>query len=511
MRVVESIPPASERAAAFSSSMGPTLALASCRVAALLATRRSAQAVVDTSNVLGALLLSASSSSSPSAHVGLPAAVCSVLIVHADALAVTGSTAGASAGSSPQVGTAWREAVSLLHGVQRFASRGRNGPVLAASSSSSSSSAFSSWTGVDGAQDLALSASSSVPIGERALAYLHALEGSPDALLGRSARDRLLVHAALRCAETLAAMGYAVAARNAVTEALEALDADSGAGAGAGAGAEEAAAAEEGALPFPAALAAAPTWLFRGLLLLAQARFLRVMGKDADAAATLQLLEALPGWAEAASALAGPQQQQAPAAVPPTPLRAFAAAQLAAFRGLALVQASRLPEAVPVLEFGVRCLGRVLVTGAGGTLGAANAERVAALVSGPNPNLEAAAGFACASTAGVEDPLETLGEVLLALADAIRRGPPAGAMPPSTVALDLLHSSVRALPWLLGRPDAAFPAALAAQLEGGRDAVMASLSKRVLHGTAVRFGLLADPAAFRVAAPAATGSTGGGQ
>jgi hypothetical protein len=314
-----------------------------------------------------------------------------------------------------------------------------------------------------------------------------------------AARTRLLVSCSIKCGEALAGVGYGVAARNTFAEALEGFDAPAVSGGGGG-GAEAAA----GGAAFSATLVRSPAWLHRGLLLCAQAQLLRATGKEGEAVATMQALEGLEGWGVAAAAGGAAGGAAALASLPP--LHAYALSQSCTLRGSSLLQAGRLPDALPLLEQALHACCRVAQAQGMEAVGKAVAAGAAAAAAGGGGGGGVRWGdLALASNLvapqAFPEPVDVTVEAAVGLTEVIRRGPPAGAQPPSAISMDLLYAVIRAAPGVLGRPGGVLPAAVTTILDGARDAITASATKRVLHAAALRYGMgHVDPVAFRIGA-----------
>lgn len=496
---MEVIPPTSEmlsRLASGEVTMHQLLTLSRCRIAALVATQASVgghtapqAAVLDCAYTLSILLPYASSKQQQqqggtgvAIDVGTLDALCSWVCLQGELMGACG---------------AWREGVAVLHGLIRFLT----GRVPDASHTTGASAAdptpvLSSWAASSFSSD------ATAPIVERAIAFIHGTGSAGLSSLSNppsgtgSPRTRILVCAAIKCAEALASMGYSVAARNVFSEALDGfyvspqyeqqVQSD--------VTVEE---AVTESTSFASSLVASPAWLHRGLLLSAQAQLLRSCGKEQEAAAVFAQLETTPGWGLGAPAMVPPGQPMPRPGVDVDavrrmgPMQAYAVSQSCTLRGSALLQGMRLPEALPYFELAIHACARVLHF--------CGHEAVTAAFSASS----ASASLALASSylpLSCPDPLDILSESAVGLSEAIRRGPPAGALPPSAVSIDMLHAIVRACPLVLGRPNGTLAASLCSILEQSRDPMMANVSKRVLHGVAHRYDMThVQPSIFRIA------------
>lgn len=476
------------------------VALQRARYAASIVTHDFLQAAEDTAVVLAVLLKLASggsgSASSASSAGALGEALTLWLVLHAEALRNAGHSG---------------EAVHILYMVLALCT----GKITALEQPPQDGLA-GTWAAVHTApgaegegegEGTEGAGASEQPIATRCLQYLakHAATALPEAC-----KPRLTCIAGVKAAETLARVGFNVAASNVFNEASAALkELSSNTTTTSSSGSEQD--GVSGA-DFSAALLHAPAWVYAGLLCAAQCGHARATARDADAAAAVEALAHIPQWAAAVAAAEAAATGSDTTAAGISPLHLYLRAVDSLLRGTGEVKAGRLGEALLAFESGVLVAGALV---GAQTAAAASAAAAPAADDGPttaafSPDQLVSACYALC--VGIPEPSDLLVEAAVGAAECIRRLPPAstavpgpgGAPPPPTpsptqVSIGLLEACVRSSPSALLKPSLTL--ALTGLIESNRDAMLAALAKRVLQAVGNRYGCShLEPAAFRLTA-----------
>ena len=274
-----------------------------------------------------------------------------------------------------------------------------------------------------------------------------------------------------------------------------------------------------------------PEWVSAGCALLGVARTHRAASRDAEAADALHALFGIPAWHAAGdlllAAAAGTVSGSDVAAL--SPATAYAVGVLGAVRGGEALAVGRCSEALPLFETAAVALARRFLPTTPSTppppptttttpnifvsaaeiakLSLAAASVCVTPSDGGASLLQAHVGAISSSavpSSFLPDPLELLAEVLLSVAECVRRLPPGitlgpPGLPPVAIAASLLESALRVSPNSLIR--APLVTGLTSLYDAGRDPVSAAASKRLLAGVAHAYGLThLETSAFRITA-----------
>ena len=398
----------------------------------------------------------------------------------------------------------WRESVSILHNLVRYFTN------RLSSKSSTSTSIFTSWS----TENMFVSIDNnnpdtilSIPICESLLSYIHITMNTKGLqILGKHRCSYYLTVCTIKCSEILAGVGYTVAARNIYTETIEAYDniyttnslwnntndtntsqtnniqctINLG---------------ENYILPtYISAIYKSSSTLYHGLLILNHIQLLRAMNKDTDVSSHIESLEKIPGWKYTTTSPLPTIDQIKELSI----IEAYCCTLYYQLRATIHAQAMRLNEALPLFELALHCCGRILLNSTTTSLKTKDIVSTVSYIIDPTTNNS---GLASSITylSPIPDPYDLLNDLILAIVDCIRRGPPAGALPPSSIALDFLHASIRSQPVMMGRPTCTVPSIVGTLLETSRDPATALLAKRVIQGVAIRYGINhIDPTVFRL-------------